>query len=85
MGCVVCQTRSAIGGRDERTLNALTSLKIGDTSGFARYCGIQPLANGVQRVGDDGVEKILVLGRSMQDDGTRWHCWDRQRYQASLS
>lgn len=71
MGCVVCQTRSAVGGRDERTLNVLASLKIGDTSGFARYCGNQLLANGVQCVGDDEVEKILVLGRSMQDDGTR--------------
>lgn len=63
MGCIGCQTRSTTGERNKHTLNVLTSHKIGDMSGFARYCRNQLLANDVQSMGGDGVEVNLVLGR----------------------
>lgn len=70
---------------EKHTLNILASLEIGDTRGFAGYCGNQLLAYDVQSMGGDGVEKILLLGRSMQDEGNHWHRWVGQCYQASWS
>lgn len=58
-----------IGEKDEHTFDVLTSHEIGNTGGFTGYCGTQLLASDVQGVEADGVERILVLGRSMHDDG----------------
>ena len=44
MGCVLRQARFATSEKAGHTLNVLTSLDIGDTSGFAGYCGRQLLA-----------------------------------------
>ena len=69
MGYVVRQTRFATLEKAEHTLNVLTSIESGDMSGFAG-CYVGPsLVYDVQSVEAHGVEKFLVLRRSMQDDG----------------
>lgn len=69
---MIYQARVATGERDEHTLNVLTSLET-DTSGFAGHYGNQSLAHGVQSVGEDEIERI-VLGRQVHDDGDHWYC-----------
>ncbi len=85
MGYVIRQTRFATLEKAEHTLNVLTSLEIGDTSGFAGCCVGPSLVYDVQSVEAHGIEKFFVLRKSMQDDGNHWHRWDGQRYQTPRS
>lgn len=55
---------------EKHTLNILASLEIGDTRGFAGYCGNQLLAYDVPIMGGDGSRRFFCLEDQCKMKGT---------------